>query len=184
MRRKILIALLAFRHRRRVCRRLREPRSSTPSRLRSLGPPAAVRAACRRALHGSRASHVSQPGATKVASAPWRPARPTAGGPYGAVGRKRDRSVSGGAQHRLGAKWNTTLAISALVIDDDVRLFELLESFLQQNGVLVTHARDGREGLSKLESGAFDVVLLDVMMPGMDGLEVLRRASATRAASR
>ena len=67
------------------------------------------------------------------------------------------------------------MAISALVIDDDVRLFELLKSFLQQNDVLVTHARDGREGLSKLKSGAFDVVLLDVMMPGLDGLDVLRK---------
>ena len=67
------------------------------------------------------------------------------------------------------------MAISALVIDDDVRLFELLKSFLQQNDVLVTHARDGRDGLSKLKSGTFDVVLLDVMMPGLDGLEVLRK---------
>jgi DNA-binding response OmpR family regulator len=39
----------------------------------------------------------------------------------------------------------------------------------------VTHARDGREGIATLQRGAFDAVLLDVMMPGQDGLETLRK---------
>jgi DNA-binding response OmpR family regulator len=67
------------------------------------------------------------------------------------------------------------MTLRALVIDDDVRLFELLQSYLEQNGVGVTHAKNGRDGLTVLESGSFDVVLLDVMMPAPDGLEVLRR---------
>jgi DNA-binding response OmpR family regulator len=62
-----------------------------------------------------------------------------------------------------------------LLIDDDVRLFELLASYLEQNGVAVTTADSGAKGLAALEAGAFDAVLLDVMMPGMDGLEVCRR---------
>ena len=62
-----------------------------------------------------------------------------------------------------------------LVIDDDARLFELLASYLEQNGVRVTGAPDGERGLATLEGGAFDAVLLDVMMPGMDGLEVCKR---------
>lgn len=68
--------------------------------------------------------------------------------------------------------------LRALLIDDDKRIAELLASYLGQNGVEVTHAADGARGLAALEAGAFDVVLLDVMMPGMDGLEVCRRIRA------
>lgn len=67
------------------------------------------------------------------------------------------------------------MALRVLVIDDDLRLFELLDSYLSQNGVDLRHARDGREGLAELERGVFDAVLLDVMMPGIDGLETLRK---------
>jgi two-component system OmpR family response regulator len=70
------------------------------------------------------------------------------------------------------------MSIRALVIDDDVRLFELLQSYLAQNDVSVSHAKNGREGMSRLTSETFDVVLLDVMMPAPDGLEVLRRIRA------
>ncbi|MEZ4370509.1 MAG: response regulator transcription factor [Polyangiaceae bacterium] len=62
-----------------------------------------------------------------------------------------------------------------LIVDDDKRLYELLQGFLAQNGVTSEHAADGRQGLSMLARGAYDAVLLDVMMPGMDGLEVLKR---------
>jgi two-component system, OmpR family, response regulator len=67
------------------------------------------------------------------------------------------------------------MALRVLVIDDDTRLYELLADYLCQHDVTLAHARDGREGLSRLETDAFDAVLLDVMMPGIDGLEVLRR---------
>ncbi len=66
-----------------------------------------------------------------------------------------------------------------LLIDDDVRLYELLASYLEQNGFTVTCASDGARGLAALESGTFDAVLLDVMMPGIDGLEVCRRIRQT-----
>ena len=62
-----------------------------------------------------------------------------------------------------------------LLIDDDVRLQELLSGYLEQNGVQVTTAGDGPKGLAALDAGVFDAVLLDVMMPGMDGLEVCKR---------
>jgi len=64
--------------------------------------------------------------------------------------------------------------IRALLIDDDARLFSLLKTYLGENGVELRHAPDGHRGLAALEQGAFDVVLLDVMMPRPDGLEVLR----------
>jgi DNA-binding response OmpR family regulator len=62
-----------------------------------------------------------------------------------------------------------------LLVDDDTRLHDLLTTYLEQNGFAVTGVHDGARALAALEAGAFDVVLLDVMMPGMDGLEVCRR---------
>jgi len=65
-----------------------------------------------------------------------------------------------------------------LVVDDDVRLYELLASYLEQNGVSPVHASSGRRALDVLERDAFDAVLLDVMMPELDGLGVLSRVRA------
>ena len=62
-----------------------------------------------------------------------------------------------------------------LLIDDDARLAELLVGYLQPQGVALVHAGGGQAGLAQLAAGGFDAVLLDVMMPGMDGLTVLRK---------
>jgi DNA-binding response OmpR family regulator len=70
------------------------------------------------------------------------------------------------------------MAQRILLIDDDARLFELLSTYLSQNGFVVEGARDGLGGLALLERGAFDAVLLDVMMPGIDGIEVCKRIRA------
>jgi DNA-binding response OmpR family regulator len=67
------------------------------------------------------------------------------------------------------------MASRVLLIDDDARLPDLLRSYLEQNGVTLSHAPDGPRGLIMLEQGAYDAVLLDVMMPGMDGIEVCKR---------
>jgi DNA-binding response OmpR family regulator len=67
------------------------------------------------------------------------------------------------------------MAIRVLLIDDDVRLHELTASYLEQNGLSVSVASDGRTGLAALEAGTFDAVLLDLMMPGLDGIEVCKR---------
>jgi two-component system OmpR family response regulator len=67
------------------------------------------------------------------------------------------------------------MALRVLIVDDDARLFELLESYLAQNGIVAESARDGQAGLALLDAGGFDAVLLDVMMPGLDGLSVLRK---------
>jgi two-component system OmpR family response regulator len=67
------------------------------------------------------------------------------------------------------------MAVRVLLIDDDRRLSDLLGGYLAEHEVALTYAAGGVEGLALLRDGAFDAVLLDVMMPQMDGLEVLRR---------
>ena len=61
-----------------------------------------------------------------------------------------------------------------LLIDDDARLAGLLDENLRPQGVALVHAGGGQAGLAALAGGGFDAILLDVMMPGMDGLAVLR----------
>ena len=62
-----------------------------------------------------------------------------------------------------------------LVVDDDANICELLRLYLTKEGYQVTTAGDGEEGLEKFNQIKPDMVLLDVMMPRMDGLEVCRR---------
>ena len=68
-----------------------------------------------------------------------------------------------------------------LVIDDDPRLSTLLSEYLGSRGFEVLTAMDGPSGLERAAAGGMDLVVLDVMMPGMDGLAVL---SALRQRSR
>src|SRR6266851_4421548 len=70
------------------------------------------------------------------------------------------------------------MSFRVLLIDDDRRLFDLLQTYLRQYSVDLSHAADGPHGLTALESSSYDAVLLDVMMPGMDGLEVCKRIRA------
>jgi two-component system OmpR family response regulator len=67
------------------------------------------------------------------------------------------------------------MTLRILIVDDDARLFELLASYLEPNGVVSVHAENGRRGLEALAASAFDAVLLDVMMPELDGLKTLQR---------
>lgn len=67
------------------------------------------------------------------------------------------------------------MSVRVLLVDDDARLFELLRGFLEPNDIALEHAPDGMAGLDALRQGAFEAVLLDVMMPGLDGLQTLRR---------
>ena len=65
-----------------------------------------------------------------------------------------------------------------LVIEDHPALREGLCQFLGEAGYLVDSQKDGEEGLWAAQSGEYDVVLLDLMLPGMDGMSVLRRLRA------
>jgi DNA-binding response OmpR family regulator len=68
---------------------------------------------------------------------------------------------------------------AALLIEDDARLAALVREYLGKHEIDVTVAGDGERGLSALRRGSFEVVLLDVMLPGADGFEVCRRLRAT-----
>jgi two-component system response regulator CpxR len=65
--------------------------------------------------------------------------------------------------------------VKILVIDDDVELCSLLKEFLQREGFQVDAAHDGKAGLEKTSKDTPDLIVLDVMLPGMDGFEILRR---------
>jgi DNA-binding response OmpR family regulator len=69
-------------------------------------------------------------------------------------------------------------AVAALLIDDDARLGALLTEYLGGHGIEVAVAADGERGLAELARRRFDLVLLDVMLPRVDGLEVCRRIRA------
>ncbi|MDZ4359157.1 MAG: response regulator transcription factor, partial [Variovorax sp.] len=64
---------------------------------------------------------------------------------------------------------------SLLMIEDDSRLAQMVVEYLGQSGFEVTHASDGEQGLEQLQLIQPELVILDLMMPGIDGLEVCRR---------
>ena len=68
-----------------------------------------------------------------------------------------------------------------LVVDDNVGNRDILQRHLHRQGYSSAAAADGEEGLRLLAGGGFDLVLLDVMMPGLDGYEVLQRMKADPA---
>jgi two-component system, OmpR family, response regulator len=63
-----------------------------------------------------------------------------------------------------------------LLVEDDVHLSEILCLHLRADGYVVEHASDGRQGLAMVERGGWDAIVLDLMLPGIDGLEICRRA--------
>ncbi len=74
----------------------------------------------------------------------------------------------------------TLTAPHILVVDDDTRLRELLHKYLTEQGFRITAAHDAADARSKLASFDFDLIVLDIMMPGESGLELtqgLREAS-------
>jgi len=62
-----------------------------------------------------------------------------------------------------------------LVVDDDQAVQLTIQLLLERAGHSVDVANDGRKGLAKFDDGTFDLLCLDLFMPGMDGLETMRR---------
>ena len=65
--------------------------------------------------------------------------------------------------------------IRVLIIEDDKRLREVLKKILDSKGFYSETAENGADGINKAQEGFFDVALIDLKMPGMDGMEVLKR---------
>jgi two-component system OmpR family response regulator len=66
-----------------------------------------------------------------------------------------------------------------LVVDDEARIREVVQYALEREGFRVDAVDDGAKALDAVTRGAFDLVVLDVMLPGMDGLELCRKVRAT-----
>jgi len=62
-----------------------------------------------------------------------------------------------------------------LLIDDDAELSQLVMDYLTLDGFVLEHAADGVQGLHKAQTGHYQLILLDVMLPGLDGLSLLRQ---------
>jgi two-component system response regulator CpxR len=69
---------------------------------------------------------------------------------------------------------------SILIIDDDKELCELVSELLREEGFRVEAMNNSAQGLERASTGEFSIIILDVMMPGMNGFEVLRRIRAAQ----
>ena len=65
-----------------------------------------------------------------------------------------------------------------LLVEDDAHIADLLTLHLRDEGLEVMHCARGDDGLRQLERGGWDALVLDIMLPGVDGLEICRRARA------
>jgi DNA-binding NtrC family response regulator len=62
-----------------------------------------------------------------------------------------------------------------LIVDDERGMCDFLRYFLAQEGYMVEHAYSSTEALQKMEHAPYDIVFTDIRMPGMDGLDMLKR---------
>lgn len=66
-----------------------------------------------------------------------------------------------------------------LIVEDEVKIARFLELELKYEGYVVDQVHDGRQGLQKALEGSFDLIILDIMLPSLNGIEVLRRLRQT-----
>jgi CheY-like chemotaxis protein len=83
----------------------------------------------------------------------------------------------------FGATRGSSSGCHVLLVEDDASIAELYATVLRANGHTVTHALDGLAGLDAIRAGRFDLILLDIRMPRMDGLAMLRAVSAEQVAT-
>jgi two-component system alkaline phosphatase synthesis response regulator PhoP len=88
------------------------------------------------------------------------------------------RGAKGGARRPANMRSEDAMPGHILAVDDDDLIRRLVQFNLQRAGYRVTPARDGLEALEQIEQERPDLVLLDVNMPRLDGIELLRRLRA------
>jgi two-component system response regulator CpxR len=66
-----------------------------------------------------------------------------------------------------------------LIVDDDVELCSLLKEFLEREDCTVRCVHDGHAAIEQAQQGGYDLIILDVMLPGLDGFEILKRLRAS-----
>lgn len=71
-------------------------------------------------------------------------------------------------------KGDRNMSHHILLVEDDISIQEMVETYLVKEGFQVTIASDGEEGVGVFSKGSFDLIILDIMMPKLDGLEVVR----------
>jgi len=108
-----------------------------------------------------------------LARALWRvaPKRRGTGGIKGRVARTDDRQAFRKLYHKM----------KILVVEDEKGMAQLLRRGLEEESHVVSLADDGIAALSLAQNAQFDLVLLDVMLPGMNGIQIARRLRETRA---
>lgn len=70
------------------------------------------------------------------------------------------------------------MAKKVLLVDDDLYIRDVYEEVLKGEGFDVDTATNGQDGFNKLNNGGYDIILLDIMMPTIDGIEVLEKIQA------
>ena len=68
-----------------------------------------------------------------------------------------------------------------LIVEDEEYLRELYQEVLSDQGYFVDTAENGNEGLAKIQQGGWDLVLLDIILPGIDGISIMRQIKASPA---
>lgn len=74
-------------------------------------------------------------------------------------------------------------AKKVLLIEDEVFISDLYKRILNDAGIMVEEALDGKEGLQKAKEAGVGLILLDIMLPGLNGIEVLRKLKSETATS-
>lgn len=62
-----------------------------------------------------------------------------------------------------------------LIVEDDISVSEMIQNYLEKEGYKVVTALEGEEGMQKFQNDTFDLIILDIMMPKLDGIEVMKQ---------
>lgn len=70
--------------------------------------------------------------------------------------------------------------MKALIVEDNISILTLLATYMQEEDFITDSAQDGETALDKILKNKYDIVILDIMLPGMDGFEIIREMRANR----